>query len=364
MGGSEYYTAKLAQALTERGHEVTVYTSADSLRSPQPYRVRNLPRVSPPGSGYILWPGALRGDVVREIASADVLHAVNFSMFSTLMLLAIGRRHHRPLVMTAFYHPPYANPRRPLNALYDRTVGRLMLAGYDAVILHSAREQEELLRYVAMRPRARVFRMMSPSILAGVRPGPSFRARFGLEGRFLALYVGRLDSHKGATTLLRAAAKLKRQGGGANFALAIVGKAEEWFRLPPEFEQLRGELADVVHLPGPLVAPDLASAYAESDVAVVPSRYESYGLTTVEALSYGTPVISTRTGIAPEIVRPGETGYLFDYGDAAALAACLRQARRTAAGMREAAAKSVAGLSWERTVDAVQAIYRQVGAPA
>jgi len=360
VGGSEQYAGKLAQSLHERGHDVGVYTTKHPARPPLPYPVRELRRLSVPGSGYIVWPELLQPRLVRELARCDVLHAVNFHMFGTLAGLAIGRGSRRPCVLTSFYHPPAANPRPAFNALFDRSLGRLIANSYDAILLHSSAERRALTAHVTARPGARLRQVMSPPTTAGVRPTGSFRARIGAAGRFLVLYVGRIDAHKGAQTLLQAVADLQRDAGLTDLTVAVVGTREEWFRFPEAMETLRATLARTVRFVGPLFGGELAAAYAESDVAVVPSKYESYGFTIVEALSYGTPVIATRTGIAPDLVRPGETGFLFDYEDVAGLKQALLAARQAAAEMRVAAARSVAHIDWDQTIEATLAVYEEV----
>jgi len=374
VGGAERYAAKLVEGLAARGHAVHVFTARhpgrrrtphaaprlDGAGGPLPYAVREFRAVSPPGLGYTLWPGLVHPAILRDLGRADVLHAVGLSSLCTLAWLAIGRLLRKPLVLTALYHPPYANVRPRLNAAYDRTAGRFILRGYDAVVVHSSTERHALLRHVSRNPCARLASMPLPPSLEGVPPGASFRARHGLRGRFLALCAGRIDSHKGLPTLLAAAAGLERDGSMPDLAVAIAGPSEAWYRLPPETRDLASRLRRIVTFTGTLSDPELAAAYAESDVVVVPSRYESYGFSIVDALSRGTPVISTRTGAAPDLILPGENGYLFDYGNVAELKRLLVAARVCATGMRHRARASVEGLSWRRTLDEVLATYGEV----
>src|SRR6266568_4804540 len=137
IGGSEGYAGRLAQGLAERGHEVVVYTTRHPVRSPLPYRVSELRAVRIPGFPYTVSPELLRPQLVREVADADVLHAINFTSFSAIAWLLIGRRFRRPLVLTTFYHPPCATARPALAVLYDRTAGRLIAGGYDTLLVHS-----------------------------------------------------------------------------------------------------------------------------------------------------------------------------------------------------------------------------------
>lgn len=89
---------------------------------------------------------------------------------------------------------------------------------------------------------------------------------------------------------------------------------------------------------------DVSRWLRQSDVAVVPSASESFGLAALEALAAGLPVVATRVGGLPEVVREGETGLLAEVGDVDRIAAHLRtladdaalRARMGAAGREDA----------------------------
>jgi len=68
---------------------------------------------------------------------------------------------------------------------------------------------------------------------------------------------------------------------------------------------------------------DVPSVIADSDLIVMPSRAEPFGRAALEALALGKPVVASRSGGLPELVRHRETGLLVDYGDARALADAL-----------------------------------------
>lgn len=359
IGGSEGYAGRLAEGLVDHGHEVIVYTTTHPARGPLRYRVRGLRRAAIAGP-FVAWPEMLRSRLARDVATADVLHAINFTSFSAVAWLLIGRHYRRPLVLTTFYHPPFATGRPLLAALYDRTAGRLIANGYGTLLVHSAAERRMLRGYVTSRPSARIRELTCPPLLAGVAPQGSFRRTHRLERNFVVLYVGRDEPHDGRWSLLRAAAELRAEGTLPDLAIVTVGPVQQ-SPCSSEDRACRTAPADgTMRIVGPVSPAQLASAYAESDVVVVPSAYESYGMVVVEALNYGTPVISTRTGAAAAFVRPGETGYLFDYGDVTALKHFLVAVRAVGPRMREAARSSVAHLSWAQTVDETIATYREL----
>jgi N-acetyl-alpha-D-glucosaminyl L-malate synthase BshA len=98
--------------------------------------------------------------------------------------------------------------------------------------------------------------------------------------------------------------------------LVMVGDGPE--RIDAEQEARRLGVQDRVFFLGKLesVAPLLASA----DLFLIPSQSESFGLSALEALATGVPVVGSRAGGLPEVVRDGETGALCPVGDVEAMA--------------------------------------------
>jgi glycosyltransferase involved in cell wall biosynthesis len=72
----------------------------------------------------------------------------------------------------------------------------------------------------------------------------------------------------------------------------------------------------------------LSTVYSAADVFVIPSMQESFGQTVIESLACGTPVVGFASGGIPDMVRPGETGWLAPTGDPAALRDALVEALR------------------------------------
>lgn len=125
-------------------------------------------------------------------------------------------------------------------------------------------------------------------------------------------YVGRLEDYKGIGPLLDAAARLP----SIQFVLAGAGQCETMVR-----ERIAGGLHNV-ELRGMLAGDALRDVVAQAYCVVVPSLWpEPFGLTSIEALAQGTPVIASATGGLAETVRDKVDGYQVPPGDVDALAA-------------------------------------------
>lgn len=124
------------------------------------------------------------------------------------------------------------------------------------------------------------------------------------------LYVGRFEPRKGIDLALSAFVSAAK----ANAALTAVFVGGGNFRdvVPPEIaEQVEAlRVSGRLKLGGAVTREALDSLYAAADVALLPSRYESFGLVAAEALSHGCIVVGLKCGGVAEVVQDGYTGVL------------------------------------------------------
>ncbi|WP_346007583.1 glycosyltransferase family 4 protein [Janibacter terrae] len=132
-----------------------------------------------------------------------------------------------------------------------------------------------------------------------------------------------------------------------------------------------GGLGERVRLRGPLPGPEVDAVYADSDLLVVPSRIETYGLVVTEALARGIPVVASHVGGLPEALGDtplGRPGVLVPPDEPAGLARALRRWLTDAgrrADLRSAArARREALADWSTTADGVSAVLSTVRAGA
>ncbi|MBM2885340.1 glycosyltransferase family 4 protein [Chromobacterium phragmitis] len=150
------------------------------------------------------------------------------------------------------------------------------------------------------------------------------------EGAVLA-HAAMLRGEKGHMTLLAALHALRERW--PNVRYVIAGEGGERERIVAEIERLG--LQSRVLLAG-MVSP-VAALLARADLVVMPSSYEPLGMSQIEALGLGVPVVVSRTGGIPETVRDGETGLLAAPGDIDAWARALDQALSDPERMRRMA---------------------------
>jgi glycosyltransferase involved in cell wall biosynthesis len=143
----------------------------------------------------------------------------------------------------------------------------------------------------------------------------------------LLVFVGRVVEEKGVLDIVQAVARLATDLPGVE--AAIVGTGQHVERVRQAAAGLG--VADRVHLPGWADPQDVPSWFAAADVVLAPSKVgadgwtEGQGLSIVEAMALGRPVVATRTGGIPDTITDGVDGLLVAPGDPGALADAIRR---------------------------------------
>jgi glycosyltransferase involved in cell wall biosynthesis len=130
------------------------------------------------------------------------------------------------------------------------------------------------------------------------------------------LFVGRLESEKGLKYLFHAVKLL--QGRTKNFDVLLVGDGAQRKRLEILAQSL--DIEEYVQFKGKVNMNSVTDIYRNSDVFVLPSIHEGFGIVNLEAMASGLPIIATNVGGVPEIIKDGENGLLVEPKDSKALA--------------------------------------------
>jgi D-inositol-3-phosphate glycosyltransferase len=242
-----------------------------------------------------------------------------------------------------------------------------VIALADCVVAATPYEFDDLLEHYGASPE-RLF-VSSPGVDRRLfSPGhrDEARRRLGIEPAPIALFVGRIQAHKGIDTAIRMLPEIPKvvAAGDGPTRLLIVG-GPSGADGPDEIAHLHRTIDDLgldgrVRFVDPQPHDQLPDFYRAADVLVMPSRSESFGLVAVEAQASGLPVVASRVGGLAYTVADSESGLLVDGHDprsfAAAVTAILDHPEfrsRLATGAAEFAAQ----FSWSTAADRFLDLY-------
>jgi glycosyltransferase involved in cell wall biosynthesis len=279
--------------------------------------------------------------------------------------LSLPARRDFPAVVTIHDLAPLIWPAHYLRLPYSR-VGHAwqyaLARRADAVIAVSEATKQDVVDRLRV-PKERVT-VVPEAVDSDFDPPPAeegralARARFGVPDRYV-LYVGQFDPRKNVRGLLRAFAAASDHD--PDLRLVIVGdlgKLSSHLRDALETERVP---RDRVIVTGFVDEATLAALYAGAECLLHAALLEGFGLTPLESLAAGTPVVGYAAGAVVEVV--GDAGLLVPSGDEAALGAALGRYlgdETLRAGLRARARSRASGFSWDRAADQTLAVYRSV----
>jgi len=306
-------------ALTRRGH--SVYLVTRRLKgTPLCERFSNIfiYRVYPHVLSWNLYPKFLIGqlliaryltrkikfDVIHVITNSPLIPAVFLKMFYGL-----------PLVFSPIGIPTERLLRRPkasVSAKFAYSLNRLLLSlllrMLDRVIVPSEFTKRFLIGFYGkgLSQKIRIIPRCVNTDDFKFYP----KRRHGKRAPFpKILCVGALWYRKGIDTLLKAMPEVIRGYPQASLKIVGQGNKSEYLELA---EKLK--IISAIHLTGTIPHEKISPLYREADIFVLPSRHlgETFGNAVLEAMASGRPVIATKVGALPHLVKHGETGMLVE----------------------------------------------------
>ncbi|MFD2766066.1 glycosyltransferase [Micromonospora eburnea] len=375
-GGQNTHVAELSAALAAAGHDVRVYTRRDAVdlpvtvRAPDGYDVVHVPAgpAEPVAKDDLLPYMPAFGEWLAERWRVgdwqpEVVHG-HFWM-SGLAALAAGRRTGVPVVQT--YHALGTVKRRHQGAQDTSPPGRIghereLGRSVDRVVAQCQDEVAELVRMGV--PRSRITVVPSGVNLATFAPLGPAAERDGARPRVLT--VGRLVERKGFQDVIRATALVPDAE-----CVVVGGPPAGLLETDAYALRLRAlarscGIADRVKLVGAVPREEMGRWYRSADVLVAAPWYEPFGLTPLEAMACGVPVIGTAVGGLIDTVVPGRTGDLVPARDPAALGAAIRRLFgdriRRFAYATAALDRARTHYSWSTTAERLAGLYGEVTA--
>jgi glycosyltransferase involved in cell wall biosynthesis len=273
-----------------------------------------------------------------------------------------SRKRGVPLVVTYHADAPETGGsalRNGLQRFYNRHLLPRVLEEAEVIITTSQSYMEDSPHLPVHREKIRVLpNGIHPQEFQTTLTREECREKLDLpQDRVIILFFGNLVPYKGPEVLLNAF-KMVREDY-EKVMLLYVGRGS-----------LQGQLQEMsqgqeVHFAGHVSDPEKATYYQAADIFSLPSvtRAEAFGIVNLEAMASGLPIVASRLGGIPDIVREGENGLLFQPGNVEELARAIRflldnpdeRERMGRAGRR-----MVEDYSWTRIARETEKIYQEL----
>jgi alpha-1,6-mannosyltransferase len=185
---------------------------------------------------------------------------------------------------------------------------RRMAASYDTVVCTTGFARAEFDR-IGSRNVAQVALGVDLATFAPSHRDPALRAELARTAEAMLVHCGRLSPEKHVERCIDTVAELHQSGRRVRLVLAGAGPRRAAL-------QRRATGLPVTFLGFVPRRSDVARLLATSDVALAPGPHETFGLTALEALASGTPVVASRSSALPEIVRPACGAVVADHARA------------------------------------------------
>lgn len=269
----------------------------------------------------------------------------------------------RPIIVHTFHGHVLRGYFGPLRSLAFRLLERRLAAVSDALVAVSPQVRDDLAALgVAPRERFAVVRLgieLDERVRAEADARERFRRLIGLPAdRFVVGWIGRMTGVKRIDDVLVAFTRLRERGIDA--ALCLVGDGPD----REQVERRAYELGIARHCFYLGYQEEVAPWYAAFDAFVLPSANEGTPVSAMEALAAGCPVVATRVGGVPDVVRDGVDGFLVEPSDVEGLVerlAELASSPETRKRMGEAGRERVLPrYAVDRLVDDVDRLYRSL----
>jgi glycogen(starch) synthase len=374
LGGVEELTRHLALTLVAQGDEVEVWTASERRESVEirdGLVVRRYPMHLPASNWSAVQRSVTSGtrtlmSLRRAVAAfrPDVLHVQCFGP-NGAYAAALSRITRIPLVVTL-----QGETMMDDGDIFE--ISKSLRAALRSGLKHAAAvtacsaftlsDAEERFGLAPGRGQV-VWNGVDLSGAAQSEPGPAGLRLTGAEEKPYILALGRVVEKKGLDLLLDAYAAMETSQRKADLVIAGAGGSLEHLKQAA----ISLGVKDRVHFPGRLSREDVASAMAGSELFIMPSRLEPFGIVILEGWRAGVTVVATTRGGPPEFVRDGQDGVLVDPFDtpafASSLAALLADPEKRSS-IAAAGRVRVESFAWPVIAQEYRAIYEAVGAHA
>lgn len=297
ISGVSLYAKRLAEGLTQKGHQVTVITSRHLNSLPTEEEINQVKVIRVPvnfkiGKGVLMF--RLPFVVFKEAKTAQIINC-HLPQFESFVFALIGKLLRKKVFLT--HHTDLSGWKGILNRISEASVwfGQLFSGFLCDKIIPYTKDYADHSWYLRLFKNKLTF--VLPPIYIG-QPAPKVKKeiiqKIGKTG-FVIGFAGRIAKQKGIQYLLKTIPYLKKTF--PKFKIVFAGPYKEVIgeKYYEEISSLINQYQDYLVFLGPLPEEKMASFYSLCDVLVLPShdRLESFGLVQAEAMLCRCPVVAT-----------------------------------------------------------------------
>ena len=248
-------------------------------------------------------------NIIQKILTEDydLVHVHSYRQFHNLAILFAKMSGKKAILSTHWPEYPEGVRGKFLNTmtkLIDYTIGPLVLKFADALVVQTEAEKQWLInKFKINEDKIAIIPPGLHNFYLDKRSKTEFRKQHKIKEKYIVLSIGRLHKSKGLDKLIWIANKFE------DTKFVFIGP-DHGHRA--ELEKFVKELKveNKILFAGEVTEEQKLNALASCDVLVMPSDYEAFGISLIEAMAQGKPVIANNSGGMPSVV--GNRGYVFN----------------------------------------------------
>ncbi len=385
-GGMNIYVNELSRHLARAGHHVDVITRYQSPTEAKIVEVEPRLRVIhlPAGPVSAIPKKELLSFIPEFVQSFqdwstetgttyDIIHAHYYQSGLIGLRINESRKEKLPMVMT--FHTLALMKNLVARSVEEqesdaRLDAEFRLTKDASVIIAPSTSDAEYLTYLYGVPEKNIVEI-PPGVNTDIfKPVEKCSAKERIHlarNEKIILFVGRIEPLKGIDTLLYAIKILRAQIPDVKLRLLIVGgdvsqHIDQWSEELQELEQLRHTLDLSLHVDfvGRKTQHELVDYYTASDIVVMPSHYESFGMAAAEAMACGTPVITTNVAGISSLIDSRRDMLITTVNNPLLLASQIRRLLTDPIlyeRIRSSMIRNIAALAWTTIAKKIDAVY-------
>jgi glycosyltransferase involved in cell wall biosynthesis len=319
-GGAEANCLALAKAMVLKGHQVKVFTSDSNHKDWAAFEIYEgieIHRSRKLNNQYYLgyYPGLLNKLLTSKL---DILHVHGLGFIWHDYCLLLKKFINPKLKIINTPHGPfmaneqYSVPKKILKWLFTN-IQKTYVNGLYRIFFEVNPLQEKWLKDYGINKDKIVYLPNGiPSGYADIEIDENISKELKLNKKFVVTFIGRFEKYKGLQDLFSVIARITPLH--KNIKLVAMGYPGAYL---PELKALiiEKKLENFIDI---LEKPEIGKVkqiLKVSKIFVLPSSWEAFGITILEAMSFGNAILSSRTEGGEFLIKENENGYIFDFGD-------------------------------------------------